>query len=104
MQDYLHGKPIPYSAHITSSATTTVISTDTLLYSINVTVTGAGTTWVIKIQDKQGTPRVAYTNTGTGVAVGTVNLSFPQGIPMVGGIDIVTAGTAGTLDVFLAYA
>jgi hypothetical protein len=102
-QEFQHGAPTRVNKHITSSATTAVTAVDALLHSVNVTTTTAGTTWVIKVQDKSGTPLVAYTNSSTGVAVGTDSKSFPQGLQMNGGIDIVTAGTAGVLDVFLAY-
>jgi hypothetical protein len=55
------------------------------------------------VQDKSGTPRVAYTNDGAGVVLGTVGKTFTDPIFMSGGIDIVTVGTAGVMDVFLTY-
>lgn len=102
-QEFPHGGLVRSNAHITTSTTTTPVSTDAILYSINIGVTTAGTTWVLTIKDKGSTPKVAYINTGTGVAIGQTSIAFPFGIRMDGGIDIVTAGTAGVLDVFLVY-
>lgn len=97
------GRATKLSFRITTSTTTAVVAADAYLSSVNVTVSNAGTTWTIKVQDKSATPRIGYINDGTGVVIGTKYQNFTDPIPMFGGIDIVTAGTAGVMDVFITY-
>ena len=90
-----------YSAHITTSATTTVISSTAYVYTVTVAVSNAGTGWTIKIQSKEGTPKILYTATA---AVGTTTpISAEVPIGLTSGIDIVTAGTAGVADIWITY-
>src|SRR5580765_6938866 len=88
-----------YAAHITTSTTTTATSSTAYLNSIVITTTNAGTTWALKIQNKEGTPKVIYNITA--VAAGTVTIPLQSPLVMTGGIDIITSGgTPGVLDVF----
>jgi hypothetical protein len=92
----------PYSAHITTSATTTATSSTAYLNSIVITTTNAGTTWALRVQNKEGTPKVIYNIAA--VAVGTVTIPLQGALVMTGGIDIITTGaTPGVVDVFLNY-
>jgi hypothetical protein len=90
-----------YSAHITTSATTTVVASTAYVYTVTVSVTGAGTGWTITIRSKEGTPKILYSATA---AVGTTTpISAEVPIGLTSGIDIVTAGTAGVADVWITY-
>jgi photosystem II stability/assembly factor-like uncharacterized protein len=94
--------PNYYAAHITTSATTTVTSSTAYLNSIVITTTNAGTTWALRIQNKEGTPKVIYNIAA--VAVGTVTIPLQGALLMTSGIDIITTGaTPGVVDVFLNY-
>lgn len=79
--------------------TTTVIATSCVLFLIAIACAAAGTAWTLQIQDKASPPNVlipAFTLTVP--TDGKVNLllnleqDFP--LPMNGGIDIITTGTA----------
>jgi hypothetical protein len=86
---------------ITSNTTNTVTSSDAYLTQLVVCVTGAGTSWTIKVQNKEATPKIVYSATA---AVGTYVYSMGGLTLMTSGIDIVTSGTtAGTADVFITY-
>ncbi len=90
-----------YSAHITTSATTTVVASTAYVYTVTVAVTNAGTGWTITIRSKEGTPKILYTATA---ALGTTTpISAEVPIGLVSGIDIVTAGTAGVADIWITY-
>jgi hypothetical protein len=94
---------VPYAAHITTSTTTTVTSSTAYLNAIVITTTNAGTTWALKIQNKEGTPKVIYNIAA--VAAGTVTIPLQGALIMTSGIDIITTGaTPGVVDVFLNYA
>ena len=85
--------------HITTKATTHVMTKTCTFYTAIITVTGAGTSWTITLQDLSTTPKTIYTAT---VAAGTTVIALPVGILCTGGIDLVSAGTtAGTADVFV---
>jgi len=87
--------------HITSNTTNTVTSTTAYLTQLVVCVSGAGTSWTIKVQNKEATPKIVYSATA---AVGTYVYSMGGLTLMTNGIDIVTSGTtAGTADVFVTY-
>jgi hypothetical protein len=88
--------------HITSSGTITPFAGTCKISQIVITVTTAGTTWTIKIQNKEATPKVLYINSGTGVLVGTTVITLNVSALMVGGVDIITAGTPGIMDVFIS--
>jgi hypothetical protein len=93
---------IAYAAHITTSTTNTATASTAYLNSIVITTTTAGTTWGLKIQNKEGTPKVLYNITAG--AVGTVTIPLQAPLLMTSGIDIITTGaTPGVLDVFLNY-
>jgi hypothetical protein len=90
-----------YSAHITTSATTTVVASTAYVYTVTVAVSNAGTAWTITIRSKEGTPKILYSATA---AVGTTTpISAEVPIGLTSGIDIVTAGTAGVADVWVTY-
>ena len=93
-----------YSTHLTANGTTPVTSSTAYISTLQITCTGAGTTETIKVQNKEGTPKVLYLS-GTLVVGNVVTFSFDTGpVVMTGGIDIVYAGTtAGTVDVFITY-
>ena len=88
--------------HITASGTITPFSVTCKISQLVISVTNAGTTWTIKIQNKEAIPKVLYINSGTGVVVGTTVVSLNVSALMVGGVDIITAGTAGIMDVFIS--
>jgi hypothetical protein len=91
------------SKHITTSGTITVVDKPCFLLWLAVIVTLPGTTWTIRVNNREGTPEIIYMNTGTGVSVGPDYVHFPEKMLMRSGINIVTAGTAGAMDVFMAY-
>jgi hypothetical protein len=95
--------PFYSSTHITSSGTTSITSTTSYISSIVVTATNAGTTWTLLIQNKEGTPKVIWANSGTGLTVGTSFMDMDVPVISTGGIAVVTAGTAGVVDVFITY-
>jgi hypothetical protein len=94
--------PAYYSAHLTTNATATVTSTTAYVNTVQVSVTNAGSAWVIKIQDKSGTPRVLYQATAAVGSTTPVNATVP--IQSASGIDIITSGTTpGVADVWITY-
>jgi hypothetical protein len=101
------GAPITanyFAAHITTNTTTNVTASSAYISSLVITCTAAGTTEIVKVQNKEGTPKVLY-QSGT-LAVGTLttpSISTPP-LLMTSGIDIVTSGSgAATVDVFITY-
>jgi hypothetical protein len=93
--------PQYFASHITSKTTTTPVASTCYVSSIAISVTGAGSSQTLVIQNKEATPKVLYT-AGTAIAIGNTYLNFAEPILMTSGIDIVTAGTtAGTQDVFV---
>ena len=98
------GAAAKYSAsHITTNTTTTVTSSTAYVTSIAVSVSAVGTTEVLKIQDKSGTPKVIYQQ-GSPLVAGTVTPINGGPLIMTGGIDIVTSGGGpATLDVWITY-
>jgi hypothetical protein len=90
-----------YSAHITTSATTAVVSSTAYVYTVTVAVSNAGTGWTITIRSKEGTPKILYSATA---AIGTTTpISAEVPIGLTSGIEIVTAGTAGVADIWITY-
>jgi hypothetical protein len=93
--------PQYFASHITSKTTTTPVASTCYVSALAISVTGAGTSQTLVIQNKEATPKVLYT-AGAAIAVGNNYLNFAEPILMTSGIDIVTAGTtAGTQDVFI---
>jgi len=96
-----------YAAHITTAATTTVTSTTCYVSTVVISCSNAGTTYTIRVQDKSGTPKILIPTTAaltvptTGVP--NVSLLWDEPILFTGGIDIITAGTPGVVDVWLTY-
>ena len=90
--------------HITTAATTTVTSSDAYVASIVVSTSAVGTAFVAKVQNKEGTPKILIPALASS-AVGYQTLIATQGAPiyMKGGIDIVSTGTPGVIDVFVTY-
>lgn len=90
------------SYHLTTNTTNTPWPGTARVLSLIVTVTTAGTSWVITVKNKEGTPKVLYNATA---AVGTFVLALTDsgGVDMDGGVDIVTSGTTpGVADVFIS--
>ncbi len=93
--------PQYFASHITSKTTTTPVASTCYVSSIAISVTGAGSSQTLVIQNKEATPKVLYT-AGAAIVVGNNYLNFAEPMLMTSGIDIVTAGTtAGTQDVFV---
>ena len=96
----------PFSKLINATGTVSLFTTSATayLYTLIYNCTNAGTTWTIKIQDNSTTPNVLY-NLGAAVVSTTpvvvVALSAP--IPIIGGISVVTTGTAGSLNIWGNY-
>jgi len=93
---------VAYSVHVTTNATATPTSTTAYVYTVTVAVSNAGTAWVIKIQSKEGTPKILYQATA---AVGTTTpISAEVPIGLTSGIDIITTGTTpGVADIWITY-
>jgi hypothetical protein len=91
-----------YSAHVTTNATATPTSTTAYVYTVTVAVSNAGSAWVIKIQSKEGTPKILYQATA---AVGTTTpISAEVPIGLTSGIDIITSGTTpGVADIWITF-
>lgn len=84
---------------ITTSGTTTILAQSSHVSQVLVSCTNAGTAWTLKIQNKEGTPKVlipAYT-----LLIGITLFKFDESIMMRDGIDIVTSGTPGVVNVFI---
>ena len=88
------------SARINSSTTTTLWSATVRLLSLVVSVETPGTTWILTVQDKAGTPIRVFSKTlAAGDNIIALALTDDGGIDMDGGVDIVTSGTAGVVHV-----
>ena len=96
---------VPYSARISSNATTTPTSTVCYVSSISITVEAGGTGSTIVIRDKSGTPLILVDGLVTTAINTTPNvLNFETPVKMIGGIDIITAGVAAaTVSVWINY-
>jgi hypothetical protein len=93
-----------YSTHITTNTTVTPIASTIRLRQIVLNVTGAPSAWVVKIQDKGGTPKVIFSQTFNAATTAPVVVNLGDGVTMTGGVDIITSGTTpGIVDVFLNY-
>jgi hypothetical protein len=95
---------IPFVRVITTSATTNVAPNTVYLYSLQYSCSNAGTSWSLTIRDRSPTPIVLYPTTTLAVSTVPVvvqNLVAP--IPIIGGLDIITAGTAGAVAVWGNY-
>ena len=96
---------VPYSAHLTSNATTTPTSSTAYISSIAISTDAGGTTSTVTVQDKSGTPKKlvnALATTALSTTPTVVNFQSP--VVMSGGIDIVTAGAAAaTIDIWINY-
>ena|SRR5256885_12326635 len=87
---------------ISSSTTTTVTSKSTKVSQVVISCSNAGTSWVLKIQDKQGTPMIFVPPFTLGIpSTGPLIIKFDKPILARSGIDIVTSGTAGVVDVWI---
>jgi hypothetical protein len=92
-----------YSGHITTAATTSVTSTTCYVSTVVISCTNAGTGFTITVRSKEGTPTVLYSGT---LALGTItpiSVALP-GVVSGSGLEIVTAGTPGVVDVKINYA
>jgi len=96
----------PLTKRIDTSTTTTAIATSCVVFLIVISCPNAGTSWTLKIQDKATTPNVlipAFTLTvpTDGKVNVLLNLEQDFPLPMDGGIDIITSGTAGVVAVWM---
>lgn len=93
------------ASRITSNTTTTVTGSTAYVSTIVVACSGAGTTWTLTVQNREGTPKVLVPAMTMAVpTAGPVVIQFAEPVLMTSGIDVVTAGTtAGTVDVFVTY-
>jgi hypothetical protein len=89
------------SQHQTSNTTWTPGSGTLRINTLVINVSNAGTTWVVTVKNKEGTPKTLYSATLT-VGTSTV-LALPVGIEMIGGMDVTFSGTAGVADLFATY-
>ena len=91
--------------HVTTAATATLVSSDAYIVSVVISTSAVGTAFKAQIQNKEGTPKILVPAIGT-AAVGTQAYTFAgQGsaVYMKGGIDVVSTGTPGVIDVFVTY-
>jgi hypothetical protein len=90
---------IPIRSFINSSVTTSLANQTVYLWNLIYNCTAAGTTWSFKVQDRTSpTPMVLYniaSQTVSTTPVVVINLNTP--IAMIGGMDIITTGTPGTV-------
>lgn len=92
-----------FSTRVTTNTTVTVVATTAYVNSAVVSVSAAGSNWVIRIQSKEATPKILYQATAVVGTVQPVNVVVPIGLNT--GIEIVTTGTtAGTADIWVTYA
>jgi hypothetical protein len=90
--------------HLTTAATTTVVSSDAYLVSLVITTSAVGTGFNAKVQNKEGTAKILIPATAGAVGTQSLILSHKEAaIYMKGGIDIITTGTPGVIDVFVTY-
>lgn len=90
--------------HITTAATTTVESSDCYLVDILVVTSAVGTGFNAKVQNKEATAKILIPASAGAVGTQSVMINHKDGaILMKGGIDIITAGTPGVIDVFVTY-
>jgi hypothetical protein len=93
------------SKRINSSATTPLVNGSTYVTSVVINCSGAGTGWTLKIQDRSSPPQIL---------LGPISLANPLPDPpsgkfelandrvaLRGGVDAITAGTPGVLDIWL---
>jgi hypothetical protein len=93
------------SKRINTSATVPLVNGSTYVTSVVINCSQAGTGWTLKVQDRGSPPLIL---------LGPISLAVPLPDPpagkfelandrvrMRGGVDAVTAGTAGTLDLWL---
>jgi hypothetical protein len=93
-----------YSTHVTTNTTVTPLATTVRLRQIVINVTGTPSAWVIKIQDKGGTPKIIFQQTFNAATTQPIVVNLGDGVTMQGGIDIITSGTTpGIADIFLNY-
>lgn len=89
------------SQHQTNNTTWTIASNTVRINTLFMSVSNAGTTWVITVKNKEGTAKQIYSATAT---VGnTTIMALPVGVEMTGGIDVTFSGTAGVADFFAVY-
>jgi hypothetical protein len=95
---------LPNRKRITTSTTTTLMDTSCVISQIVISVADPGTSWTLKIQDKASPafvllPAIALASPSTPDAA---IIKFQDPIFMEGGIDIITAGTAGQVAVWIS--
>jgi hypothetical protein len=94
-----------WGQRITGNGTITPTTATCYIYNIVYNCTNAGTTWSLTIQDKAPTPKVLYTIAALVVSTAPIvvlNQYGPIG-PMIGGFDVITAGTAGAVNLWINY-
>ena len=92
---------------ITTSTTTEVTDESGQMLSLRLVVSGSPTAWVVTVQNKESPAKIFHIESFSAAASSQV--PFPQEgdrvvpVPMIGGIDIVTAGTAGVLNAWIEW-
>ena len=86
---------------IAASGTTIATDRAAAVRQLVISCSNAGTAWTLAVRDKQSPARnlvPAFTLT----VVPPIIIKFDEPVPMRGGIDLVTAGTPGVVDVWTA--
>ncbi len=92
---------VAYKKLISDNETATVLSTTCYVQQITITCGVPGSGWTLKIQDKDSPVSILIPEFTLALPTdGYPNIHFGglnfQAIPMIGGIDIITAGGSGT--------
>jgi hypothetical protein len=88
-----------FRKRITTNATTTIVSGSSVVHQIVISCHDAGTDWVLRIQDIASNPFVlipSFTLSVPSDGQPNVTRYFDEPIVMDGGVNIVTANSAGS--------
>ncbi len=90
-----------YAGHITTATTTHITTASSVLYTFAFNVTGSPSSCVVTLQTAETTPKILYKSASlSAVTANPVVIALPVGITALTGLDLVTAGTTGTVDVW----
>jgi hypothetical protein len=91
--------------HITTSTTTNVTTETCYLLGLYLAVNSPGTSWTLSLKDRDSTVHslgVLLLNApGNATDINGLIKELPFPARMANGIDIVTAGTAGNVDIWI---
>jgi hypothetical protein len=89
------------SQHQTTNTTWTPSDKTIRVNTLFLNVSNAGTSWVITVKSKEGTPKILWSATAT---VGNFPiLALPVGVEVLNGLDVTFTGTAGVADFWIVY-